>query len=415
MAAATSTKKAPSPTIPSDKELTLRIDRARWHCLREQPFYGSLAMGLRDILCDNVPTACTDGNVIRWGRKFLSELTDEETRFVLLHEAMHPAHGHLWRLPHDRKANIVGDWAINATLATVPGIKMPQGGLLPPAGRESFAEEENYSWLPTDDQGGGDGGQGGTGDACGDFTAPADDDQDAGSPSPSPDVGSEGTGEGSDSTESPEDLRDVWERRVIQAAQAAAALGKGNAPADMQRILDRVKHQPIDWRQELAEFVRNTVEQRNDWSRSARRHAWQSVIYPRRRVDGLATVIFARDTSGSIDAVLLAEFSALISSALADVGCRGIVLDCDAAIQDEIHLTPGETCPLTAKGGGGTDHRPIWERAAEMAEAGEKIAGIVCLTDTETTWPEDDGGFAVLTLSTTKGTCPFGRTVRIES
>jgi predicted metal-dependent peptidase len=379
----------------ADDDLTLKLDKARWHALTDLPFYGQVAMGLKDVIDDQTPTACTDGRVIRWGREFLSKLTDEEARFVLLHEALHCAHHHLWRLPHDERGNIAADYKINQVLASVPGLSMPKGGLVCPKEWEGLAEEEIYSRLPPDPPKP----KGGKGpSACGDFTAPAEPDK----------GGGKEEGEGGQGAS----LRDEWERRVIQAAQNAAA-GRGTVPADMQRVLDRVREQPIDWRREMADFVRDVVSARNDWSRAARRHAWQSVLYPRKRADDLGLCIFARDTSGSISGELCAEFSAHITTALADAGCRGLVIDCDAAIQQEIWLAPGEECPLEAKGGGGTSFSSVFERAKELAEIGERVAGVVYLTDLEGSHWEELPECPVLWITTNKNPPPppFGRVV----
>lgn len=405
------------PTLTaSDKALSLKLDRARWWALTEQPFYGQLAMGLFDQI-DDRPTACTNGKTIRWGREFLAGLSDEQTRFILLHETLHCAHGHLWRLPHDKIGNQAADYCINDTLAAVPGIEMPAEGLTMPTHFRGMAEEEIYAALtsqqqddgePSDQQGDE------IGSACGDFTVPEEGelgDGDTGDSSPvNGEPGEDGDGAGG----APDSLRDQWDRRVIQAAQSAQALGQGSLPSDMARVLERVRSQPIDWRQEMADFVRDAASSRNDWSRAARRHAWQRVIYPRRKADDLGLIVFARDTSGSISPVLCAEFSALISQCLAETHCRGLVLDCDATIQDEIELSPGDECPLTAKGGGGTDFRPVFERTAELADQGERIAGIVYLTDLDGDFPSETPDAATLWLSTSKKAAPFGRTVEIH-
>src|SRR5580765_4214360 len=109
-------------------DLKLRFDKARWWALRDQPFYGQLAMGLHDVIDPSVKTAATDGKSIRWNPDFVAKLTDEELRFVLLHETLHCAHQHLWRLPPDQNGNIAGDYCINRSLGSVPGISMPEEG-----------------------------------------------------------------------------------------------------------------------------------------------------------------------------------------------------------------------------------------------------------------------------------------------
>jgi predicted metal-dependent peptidase len=382
----------------------LRIDRARWWALTNQPFYGALAMSLPDVFDRSIETAATDGSKILWNAAYVETLSDEEIRFVLLHETLHCAHQHMWRLPTDQRGNIAGDHEINLLLKGLAGVSMPDGGLADPQYRGMACEdilgalpEEQPQDQPQGDQG--DQGDDGASDPCGTFTAPADPD---------------GTGDPQAAAQASQDLRDAWETRVMQAAQAAQALGVGEIPGDMQRILDKVRHQAIDWRREMADFVRDAMSTRNDWSRSSRRHAWQPVIYPRKRVDDIGTVIFARDTSGSVDDRTAAQYSALITDCVSELGCAGLVIDCDRVIQAEYHVNGFESCPLTAKGGGGTDFRPVFNRADEMLAAGEHIAGVVYLTDLMGPMP-DSSDIPTLWLATSDRAASFGRTVRIEA
>jgi predicted metal-dependent peptidase len=318
-------------------------------------------------------------------------------------------------LPTDQRGNIAGDHEINLLLKGLAGVSMPDGGLADPQYRGMACEdilgalpEEQPQDQPQGDQGDqGDDGSGqskpgdGASDPCGTFTAPADPD---------------GTGDPQAAAQASQDLRDAWETRVMQAAQAAQALGVGEIPGDMQRILDKVRHQAIDWRREMADFVRDAMSTRNDWSRSSRRHAWQPVIYPRRRVDEIGTVIFARDTSGSVDNRTAAEYSALITDCVSELGCAGVVIDCDMSIKAEYHINGFESCPLTAKGGGGTDFRPVFNRADEMVAAGEHVAGVVYLTDMQCGGRvPDSSDIPTLWLSTSDMVGSFGRTVRIEA
>lgn len=403
-----------------------RVDQARWWSLTNQPFYGSLAMSLADVIDPSIQTAATDGKTIRWNPEFVETLTDEEVRFILLHETLHCAHLHPWRLPATAKGNEAADHEINLTLAAVPGITMPQGGLADPQYRELSCEEifgrmgDDDPESPDGGEGGGqpgDQGQPGQGgglpgdgppdsgngdpqkgegrpDPCGSFTAPAAD---------------PANGEG----QQPEELRDDWEGRVIQASQAAQAMGQGTIPGDMERLLERMRHQAVDWRREMADFVRDAMSTRNDWSRAARRHAWQPVIYPRRRVDSLGTVIFARDTSGSVSDKVISEYCALISDCVSEQNCEGIVIDCDARIQAEYTIMDHEECPLTAKGGGGTKFWPVFDRAAELIAQGQQIAGVVYLTDLMGEFPAAAPDIATLWVATSDRQVPFGRTVRI--
>ena len=84
-----------------------QIDRARFWALTtpQVAFYGALACNLKDVIDPTVETASTNGKVIKWNPTFVESLTPQEVRFVLLHEVLHCAHGHFWRLPiTDRKS-----------------------------------------------------------------------------------------------------------------------------------------------------------------------------------------------------------------------------------------------------------------------------------------------------------------------
>jgi predicted metal-dependent peptidase len=399
----------------------VRIEQARWWALSNEPFYGSLAMKLGDVLATSTKTAETDGKVIRWNPDYVESLTDPKVRWLLLHEALHCGHLHLWRLPPTVKGNEAGDYAINLILEGIDGIERPEGSLFDPQYAD-LSEEEILGRLPDDESGdSGGGGGGGGGDQQSDGAAaggcPDGDTPGSGGAAPPGSFtapAAEPDASAAQQSNAAAELRDDWENAVIQAAQAAQALGQGDIPADMQRLLERMRHQTVDWRREMADFVRDAMSTRNDWSRSARRHAWQPVIYPRRKADSLGTVIFARDTSGSINDAICAQFSALVTDCVAEQGCEGLVIDCDVKIQAEYTITDYEPCPLTAKGGGGTDFRPVFDRADELVASGQQIAGIVYLTDLDCNRYPESTDFATLWVATSDREPPFGRAVRIE-
>lgn len=405
----------------STPDLSLKLDRARWWLLANQPFYGSLAMALPDVM--NNPhgnTACTDAKRIYWTPDFLAKLSDEEVRFVLAHETLHNAHGHFWRFPKsDERTQQACDYAINGTLAKIDGMKMPAGGLRN-ASFDGLAEEEIYNRLPEPPP---NGGKGQSNDPCGAFTEAPDGGAEGEKPG---DKQGKGSGKGQDKGGGKDDpqngqgqaeaesLKTQWEERVIQAAQAAKASGRGLIPADMQRLIDASLKQRIDWRRELAEFVKDAVAVRNDWSRSARRMATAPVIYPRKRRDEIGLIVSVRDTSGSISDELCAEFTGIIGSALGETGARGLVIDCDAAIQKEQWIAPGESIDPRAAGGGGTEFSQIRTRLDQLIEEGERIAGVIVLTDLAGS-EFDPGEVPSLWLCINDTKSAYGRTVKIEA
>ena len=366
--------------------LPISLYRARDWALRTPStvFYGVLSSNLVDLLDDSIETACTDGKCIKWNPAWLASLTEEEVRFVLLHETLHCANQHFWRLPLNRRGNIAGDYVINAILSTIAGLKMPKGGLLD-AKYSNMAEEEVLALLPQEEE---QEEQEGDAGGCGGFGEPAP-----------------------DAPEASQTLSQQWTGAILQADFAQRSAGAGSAPSDMQRMIDAIKVSAPDWKQELADFVRSAVSQRNDWSRSSRRMASAPCIYPRKRADQIGQIVFVRDTSGSVDGAILNAFNALIESAMADTNCSAILLDADASVRAEYRLSAGDAVPATAKGGGGTSFAPAFERVAGLMEAGEAIAGIVYLTDLEGEQVASSD-VPVLWLCTNENVAPCGRTVR---
>jgi len=420
--------------MKTNSELLTKLNRARWFLLNhtnpEVIFYANLAMGLADVIGNpHGKTACVDGKRIYWDETFLDNLTDEETRFVLLHETLHCAHGHLWRFPagacDHKTANAACDHAINLILKRIKNILMPQGGLAD-VQFDGMAEEIIYAALAQkpagqddqpgqNDQAGASAGPGqesaansspsakpgtsgaGPDDPCGAYCAPADEANQA------------GTGQDGKPAES---LRDKWERAIIQAAQAAKASGCGSTPADMQRELNKMAAVKIDWKAETADFVKNSIAQKNDWTRGSRRMLWQSVVYPSRRRDACGLVVGVRDTSGSISDETAAQFSAILGAACAELGAELLLIDCDCAIQNEIRILPGEELP-SPPAGGGTDFKAPFERAAKLIEDGENVSGLIYLTDLDgPNWPAVCA-FPTLCICTLDTQAPSGRTVKI--
>lgn len=395
---------------------TIKIERARWWALSNPAavFYGALATHLVDVLDESVPTAATDGKKILWNPAFLESLTDEEVRFVLLHETLHCAHDHFHRLPLTDEGNRAGDYAINRILAGIPGIAMPNGGLLDPQ-YDQLAEEEILARLasvPPPKPGNGKPGAGKPQPGAG---KPG---KGAGQPQPgASDPGGCGGFIAPATTPNPngKTLKEEWQQAVLQAEFTAKALGQGNLPADLARVLDRIRAVDVNWRQELADWTRNVIADRADWSRSSRRHATAPVIYPRRKRDQLGTIVVVRDTSGSIDKSLCDEFSAQVTQFSADLRASVIVLDCDTRIHAEYRLEPGDECPLDARGGGGTRFAPAFDRVDQLMAEGETIAGLIYLTDLDGEFPAEPAEYPVLWAAyNTTGTAPFGRTIHVK-
>ena len=400
----------------------IKVDRAKWHILKHSPFFSQLIMRLTDK-AGSVTVAKVNGVTITWNESWLEKSPDEEVRFVNLHEVLHCALGHLWRFPKPSKlVHAACDYVINSMIrrSGIPGLKMPAGGL-DDTRFDGMAEEEVYRILLQENKGQ-DGPSDPQNDPTGGYSEPADgkngngeSEQDGQEASQKP-ASKPGNGKPVKPAKTGKDLKEDWEAALREAEMASQAAGCGDAPGCARGAIQSRLTTQLDWKAELADFARDAMATRNDWTRSSRRDAWRSVIMPRKRTDQVGLIVFVRDTSGSIGTELLGEFNGQIESCLGSTGCRAMVLDCDSAIAGEYWIEPGMPVPGEADGGGGTDFRPPFARIGELVDGGESISGIVYMTDLDSCNPEPSANevrWPTLWLCTTSRTAQTGRTVRV--
>lgn len=438
-----------------------KVDAARFYVFQSVKVYGQLSQFHTDQFSETVPTACTDGQFITWGQS-LEKWSSEEVRFVLLHETLHCVNKHLWRFdPTDPDAQKACDYEINLFLVEKAQkndwkIRMPKDGLLEYRFANMCAEdilqvlkgEKNSVQHQNQDQGQGqdqdraqsqaqaqdqkqgqeqdqeqdqEQGQGqgqeqgqGQGqdqdqdynDPCGSFSAPAKIEQ-ASSQSSSQPSGQNPTSGHSDPFE------EKWSKALIQASLVNKLAKKGDMPAELERAIADSLASPPNWESEMVDFAKKAISQKNDWTQPARRHAWQKVIYPRKKADQVGLILLIRDTSGSIGERELSAFNALGESCLAETNCSAILADCDVDVHHQWEVNPGEIFPSQSFGGGGTDFRPVFVRAQELIDEGREVCGIIYLTDLDGEFPEQAPEVPTLWLCTTDKVAPFGRTVKV--
>jgi predicted metal-dependent peptidase len=147
--------------------------------------------------------------------------------------------------------------------------------------------------------------------------------------------------------------------------------------------------------------------------RPDRRFLWQGLYLPGRHSEDLGKVLLAVDTSGSIDQTMIALFTAEIESICEGFPDVELVVwwhDTEVRHEQRWKASDGPFVP-EPKGGGGTDHRPLFEK---VQRDGEDVACVVCLTDMETWFPDVPPPVPVLWASVLPGkTAPFGRVVEV--
>lgn len=367
-----------------------RIVKARIKLLTSYPFFGNLALYLDLVRDEKAPTAYTDGRVIGYNPDFIDSLEDAEVNWVVCHEVLHPALGHMWRrgTRTARRANMAMDYAIHIIMHEMAkkhpqDFKMPQGCCYDPKYAD-LAWEEIYEKLSDEDtlKISGPSGQG-TLDSHDEW----DDQQ-----------GSQG-----------QQQEKEWQGRVVSAAQQQENKMKGDLPAGLARMIGKLTKPQKNWRQLLAEFVQFEIFDYAFTPPDRRLYGMEEyygemVILPdfSEETSVIKELIFAIDTSGSIGD---AEYSAFISEGVGLLNqfsnnVTGKVLYCDADVQAIYELN--DIAKSKPKGGGGTSFVPVfnWIEKYER-DNGIEVCGLVYLTDCYGDYPKQKPHYPVLWVSTT--------------
>jgi predicted metal-dependent peptidase len=121
----------------------------------------------------------------------------------------------------------------------------------------------------------------------------------------------------------------------------------------------------------------------------------------------------AIDTSGSIDDRQLSAFQSEIQAIMDTYPTEITCIYCDSEINGKEYFSPDSPVIFTkAKGGGGTDFRPIFDHIKEEPDPPECL---IVLTDLEGTFPEAGPPYPVLWVNTyNRQNAPFGIIVHME-
>ena len=375
-------KEEVKPITPQEEaKMKIRLAKAKTALILEHPFIGTVALSMPFLLSREVPTAATNGKRVLFNPDFCNELTDEELKFLVAHECLHPMLEHNYRRQErqHRRWNNATDYVINKLLIDDSIGRMPKRGLHDPniytAG--GGTSDGIYNILPEQDES--DGAEHGL-DNC----------EDA---------------EGSPAEQAQEQAE--WKVKVAQAAQAAKMMGK--LSANMERLVDEVLRPKVDWRDVLQRFLVKARTDQRSFSRFNRRFIAQGMYLPSVSGEQMGEIVFAVDCSGSIDQHTIAQFAAEIYNVKDDLmPARIHVMYFDSEVSHVESYEQHDDLDIKPHGGGGTDFAPVF---AEIIEHGLTPVAIVFLTDLCCSSFGDQPDAPVLWVSTDESTAPFGEVV----
>ena len=439
-------------TTRARRESASRVSDCVIALLRDQPFFGSLALRL-PIRPDTArETLASDGREIRYSPDWVANTDADLIKTAIGRVVLACALKHHTR----RGERDPGRWQQASQLVT-HGLLRDAGFKLPPdvEAWDGISVEQAYDRLPEPQEGGGEGtdsppSAGNGGGAAG--PQPDTDDDDGGEdddgepqeqepqPEDSPDANDgnapadassdgdpqaddapaenapsdapascdpSGTGEVMDapagsgdeagSGKAPPDVsaeEQAWDEAMHQALNLAKAQGK--APGAVEETIRDAHRSALDWRSLLRRYMTDAAARDYSWSVPNRRFIDSGLYLPSIRSEGMATLAVIIDTSGSVDSDALAAFWSEVREVAAEIQPeRIVVLQVDAAVQDEQEYAPGELPErIVVKGRWGTDFRPGFERLAEQG-----IRPAVCLYFTDMDcdrYPESEPAYDVI-------------------
>ena len=413
------------------EESARRVSGCVTGLLRDQPFFGSLALRLPIRADASRETLASDGQEIRYAPQWVADTGADLVKTAIARVVLACALKHHTR----RGQRDPGRWQQASQLVT-HGLLRDAGFRLPPEAEawDGISVEQAYDRLPEpqddDGQGGGednppsaDGGGAGDpqadgsdgDDQSGDDTDPSrygdpqngDDSGDGDETDAAPSVDPAGTGEVMDaaarndgdamSADAPMDVNaeeQAWDEAMHQALSLAKA--QGAAPGAVEETVRDAHRSTLDWRSLLRRYMTDAAPRDYTWSVPNRRFIDSGLYLPSLRSESIGTLAVIIDTSGSVDTDLLAAFWSEVREVAAGIEPeRIVVLQVDAAVQDEQEYAPGELPErIVVKGRWGTDFRSGF---AKLAERGERPACCLYFTDMDCdSYPETEPDFDVI-------------------
>jgi predicted metal-dependent peptidase len=367
----------------SNTKLEQRLSTAYTKLSLREPFIAAAVLKLRREITDKVPTAATNGSVVKYNPTWCDTFGDEELFGLVFHESMHVVLLHMWRRNgrDPQLWNVANDALINK-YAKDKGYQLPPGGVHIAWVTEDMDSEAVYERLKQDQKEQSKHGGGGF-DGQGDLE------------------------DGLDATEAAS-----MEATISAAAKVARECGDKSNLID--RVLGKVGQSKVPWQDVLRAMM--TAAARNDYTyrRPSRRFIGQGLYLPSLYSEGVGGLAIGFDTSGSVsqrDCDRIAEEVRAIVDDLQPAFVE--VIYCDTQIQSVQRFDQGDDLQLKPRGGGGTRFAPVFDH---IRTSTDEYCGLIYFTDLEGPVADlKDPGIPVVWGQTTSRvhTVPFGTITQV--
>ena len=405
--------------------LKRKIDTSKFKLLQNKfCFFGILALYFKYDVKEDVETAYTDGKNIVFGAKFLDNLSIGELNWVIAHEVMHVANGHLRRrgMRRPKLWNVACDYAIHSILKEFEDdlFKMPKNVLYDKK-YDNKASETIYKELYDE-----------FGEEIekqekkiNDLIKKMLDNHDAWEQAQK--SGSDSKDGSKDSEEGFGDIDEAspeeWEKRMVGAAKLAAGKNAGHLSGFLKKILGKLTPPKKDWRLLLQEFITPEIF---DYSFNPpdRRFSESECMLPDFNDvnDAVKNIVFFIDISGSMSEKVIYEvYSEVVGAVSQFSSMSGYLGYFDTEVQNFKRFEDvSEVLENKPHSGGGTEFEACFEYLNNTDELDiNDVAGIVLLTDGYCGYGKSEllsQGIPTMFVMTESDIpeAPFGRTIYLK-
>lgn len=381
------------------KRLAIRLTDIRAQIVKELPFFGRLLLHLQFGFAD-CETAYTDQKRIVFDPEFADRLSDDEVKFIMLHELFHCVLTHCSRAKGKISLiyNIACDIVVNSIILdmldlddiVIDGNKAMHFALDDSEGKEHTADEIYQMLIKLSEE-------------------------------KVKDI----YGDGIDShivwaeLDPSSKQNEIWRTHIKSASKACSIDG---LPLSLKRYVKDISHNPkCNWKQLLHDFIQFD---RSDYTYTTpdKRFAGGDMIMPsfQEEIDGtrVRRLWAVVDTSGSISDATLTDAMNEIYGALTQVDLEGWVSFFDTDISEPVPFESAEDLDkISPVGGGGTSFNIIFS-SIQKNFSDEFPEIIVILTDGYAPFPEEKAAMGIpviWTIIDSNIEPPWGKTVHITT
>jgi predicted metal-dependent peptidase len=366
----TEKKKTVTETDPKiDAAAREKLITARIGLLLKAPFFGNIATRMELVNGDPwLATAATDGRKFYYNSEFVNKMPLKQVEFLVGHEVLHAIYDHMGRrLSRDPQVwNIADDFCVNSDLIDQRvGEKITVVPMLYDPKYKGMSAEEVYDDLMKNankvdinklakqllDQ---------------HLDPDGDDDE-------------EGNGPPRLSKAERDAIKDELKEAMLQAAQA---VGAGNLPAGVKRLVQDLTEPMIGWKELLEQQIQSTIKNDYTFARPGRKSWHMDAILPGMKPGDTIDIAVSIDMSGSISSedskCFLSEIKGIMD-AYDEYKIRVWCFDTEIYADKEFNSENMEDIMnYEPQGGGGTSFNVNWEY---MKENGIEPKKFIMFTD----------------------------------